>query len=235
MLLLVAQQLDQPVVVFCVGGLPAASLAEGEGVRLGTGLRVGKAAGVQVDAVRSVIGAAQGHQVALLQVAQLHHIQPAVFPQHHAAVHPALLGQGPAAVDPEVFRVHAGAVVAVRRGPVTGGGHKAGIGAAGEGGRGKIRRAVNGKRKRHGSSFAAFGAALLIKRTGRGNSFKNAKCRILWFQRTANRGTLSTGLPSADGRDMLRTITHENRAVSSQQEYERGRGNMTGTQKEKKI
>ena len=111
--LLVTQQLHQPVIILGIGGLAAAALPEHELIlqRLAV---LGEAVAVHINAVLAVLGAAQDHPLALFQVAALHHGQVSVVLQHHAAVHAALLRQGPAAVDLEIFGIHGRAVVFLR-------------------------------------------------------------------------------------------------------------------------
>ena len=147
--LLVAQQLHQPVIVLGIGGLPAAALAEHELIlqRLAV---LGEAIAVHINAVLAVLGAAQHDPLPLLQVAALHHGEGAVVLQHHAAVHAALLGQGPLAVDLEIFGVHGRAVVFLRSHAVLLCRLPAGIGSVQQGGLGKVGVVIGGEFKSHG-------------------------------------------------------------------------------------
>ena len=120
MVLFVAQQLDQPVVVPGIGGLPAPVLPEDELIRQHlTGLL--KAVAVHVDAFLAVFAAAQDHLVPLLQIPVFHHMERSLGADDHAGIHPALFRQGPDSVDFEVFRIHGGAVVIFRCHTVLGG------------------------------------------------------------------------------------------------------------------
>ena len=127
--LLMAEQLIDGVVIHGVGGLPGAALAEGKGLRLPPLLR--KTVGVDIDAVGAVLSAAHRHRLSGFQVAELHHCDLSV-PQGGHTVHAALLRQQPGPPHFEVFRVDGGSVVALRRHPVPGGGQKDGVGGAAE-------------------------------------------------------------------------------------------------------
>ena len=93
---LMAEELIQLVIINGVGGLPAAPRAERKGL-LGP-LLVCEAVGVDVDALRAILGAAHRHQVARLHVAELHDLDSAV-PGHRHAVHAAVLRQHPLAIQ----------------------------------------------------------------------------------------------------------------------------------------
>ena len=152
-LLLVAQQLHQIVIVLGVGGLAAAAGAEDEAILQPLALFL-EAGAVHEDAVLGVLAAAQDHPVALFKVARLHHVQPSFGTPDHAGVHTALRRQGPHAVQLVVFGVHGGAVVAL-------GGHAVcltespgDVGGVYKALLGEIGSMVGGKLKCHGvSSF----------------------------------------------------------------------------------
>ncbi|CUQ53916.1 Uncharacterised protein [Flavonifractor plautii] len=124
MLLLVAEQLIDGVVVHGIGGLPGAALAECKGLRLP--LLLGKAEGIDIDALGGVLRAAHRHRLAGLQVAKLHRGDLPV-PQGGHAVHAALLSQQPPPPHLEILRIDGGGVVALRSHPILGGRLKPGL------------------------------------------------------------------------------------------------------------
>ena len=148
MVLFVAQQIDQPVVVPGIGGFPAPVLPEDELIRQNlTGLL--EAMAVHVDAFLAVFAAAQDHLVSLLQIPVFHHMERSIRADDHAGIHPALPGQLPAAVDFEVFRIHGGAVVVFRCHTVPGGRSPADIRGAAEFFLGEIGLVIGRKLKCH--------------------------------------------------------------------------------------
>ena len=93
------------VAVHGVRGLPGAALAECKGLRLP--LLLGKAEGIDIDALGGVLRAAHRHRLTGLQVAKLHRGDLPV-PQGGHAVHAALLSQQPPPPHLEILRIDGG-------------------------------------------------------------------------------------------------------------------------------
>ena len=154
-LLFIAQQADEPVIIPGVRGLPAAALAEDELVPLPGG-PVPEAGGVEVYALPAVLAAADYDPVPLFKVPALHHREAAVGVPDYAAVHAALLRQTPAALQLHVLRVHGGAVEILRGHPVLFHRLKGGVGCGEKLRAGKIRGGVFGHDKIHGNTILSF-------------------------------------------------------------------------------
>ena len=120
--LFVAQQLIELVVVPGKGRLPGPTLAEGKDVPAAV-LALAEAVGVDQNALLPLLRAAHGHQFSLFQAAELPHVDPRPGPHRHA-VHAALLCQMPLGADLEVLRENAHGVIALRGHPVGRGGHQ---------------------------------------------------------------------------------------------------------------
>lgn len=147
----VLQKLCQAEVIGGVAGFPAPALAKSEGLPFSA--LPAKAGGMEIDALAAVLGAAQGHQIPLAEVPELHCLHPAVLPENQDGVHPAVLRQKPAAFYAEVFGVDGGGVVVFRGDAVPGGGGKGGVLGFCEGGGRKVRRGVGREGKRHGGKL----------------------------------------------------------------------------------
>ena len=74
-----------------------------------------EAGAVHIDSLFAALCASQDHLVAFADIAVFHHGQVAVVADYHAGIHAALLRQDPLPVDLDIFGVHGGAVVVVRR------------------------------------------------------------------------------------------------------------------------
>ena len=111
-LLFVAQQLHEMVVIARVGRFAAPSLPEDELIIVRI-FRSFKALCVKVNPICALFRPAQNHAVALLEVAVFHNVEPSVFPPDDACVHAALRGQAPYAIQLKIFRVHGCAVEAL--------------------------------------------------------------------------------------------------------------------------
>ena len=155
---LVPQKLVDGVVVHGIGGLPGPALPEGEGLAAPAALLF-KASGVDVDALPAVLGTAHRHHVAPLQAAKLHDGHR-TRPAHSHAVHAALLGQHPAAVQAEILGKQGGGVVPRRGHAIPLHGDQPDLRGVLQPQRGKIRGAIGGQRKAHGNLLLLFSLLL---------------------------------------------------------------------------
>ena len=71
-----------------------------------------KGPGMDINALAAVLAAPQNNHLTLFQIAKLDYLDLFVFPDCHA-VHTALLGQMPGALDLEVFRENTHGVIAI--------------------------------------------------------------------------------------------------------------------------
>ena len=110
-LLFVAQQLHEMIVIARVGRFAAPSLPEDELIIVRI-FRSFKALCVEINPVCALFRPAQDDAVALLEVAVFHNVEPSVFPPDDACVHAALSGQAPYALQLKILRVHGRAVEA---------------------------------------------------------------------------------------------------------------------------
>ena len=143
---LVAQQVVQLVVIPGEGAFAGVALPEGEG--LAAAFFLAEAVRVEVDALLAALRSAANHRVALLQVAEFHHGHAPVL-YHGYAVHAAFLRQHPFPAELEILRKNAHGVIALRGDPVAGGGYEAGVRRGGKAGFGKIRRGIGFQYERH--------------------------------------------------------------------------------------
>ena len=132
---------DTDVVVLGIGGLAAAALTEDKLI-LETGGLVLKAVAVHVDAVLTLLGAAQQDLVALLDVAVFHNGDVAVVAEDHAGVHTALLSHVPLTVYLEVFGENAQCMILLGSHAVKGCGNQDAVWSIGKLFPGKIRCGV---------------------------------------------------------------------------------------------
>ena len=187
------QQLDQPVVVAGVGGLAAAALAEDELVPA-CGRALVEAVGVEKNALLAALRAAEDHAVAAAQVAVLHHRERAVIAQHDAGIHAALFSQLPFAVDLVVFRVHRGAVVALRRDAAALDDGPGGVRRVFQLRRGEVRRVVGRERKSHGKDLRRSYSACILLHSHPG-------IQDLLQNKTPRDGAFSVSALAAEGSD----------------------------------
>ena len=145
--LFVLQQLHDLLIIPGKAGLAGAAFAEGK-VQTGAFL-AGKGVAVYINALTAVFLPTQQNGVALLEVAELHDVDDAVFPQHRHAVHADLFCQHPLAVDFEVLRVNAGGVEVLGRNAVPGRGSHSHVGRIHKTGLGKIGGQIGGHLERH--------------------------------------------------------------------------------------
>ena len=114
MVTLIAQKVDQLVVVPCIGGLTAPALAEHELACVLIVFSGREALRMHEDAFRAVLGASDHDLLPCLEVPVLDNVERAVRADDDRRVHPALLGKHPFAAELEVLRIHRGAVEAFR-------------------------------------------------------------------------------------------------------------------------
>ena len=111
-LLFVAQQLHEMIIVSGIGRLAAPALPEDELIVMRL-FGIFKPLCVEINPVCALLCPAQDDAVALLEVPVFHHVEPAVLPPDDACVHAALSGQAPYALQLKILRVHGCAVEAL--------------------------------------------------------------------------------------------------------------------------
>ena len=112
MLLFMAQQFIDEIIIHRKGRFPRASLAENEGIPICFGL-AGKTAGVDENPLAAVLGAPNDHLVATANVAEFTDLDLVLF-INSDAVHAAFPGQQPLVIDFKILRENTGGMVMLR-------------------------------------------------------------------------------------------------------------------------